>query len=152
MAFLKNLGEKIGSAAGSAADKAKKMAETSKLNSAISAEERQINQAYLEIGKQIFEQDRDKLESPVAEQCNKILASQHTIEELKLKIADINKTEEKPVVVESVEVHPPVVEVVVEAPQPQAEAPARKFCSNCGAENNVNSKFCNGCGQPMNQQ
>ena len=151
MAFLKNLGEKIGSAAGSAADKAKKMAETSKLNSAISTEEKHINQAYMDIGKQIFEQDKDNPDSLVAEHCNKIIAAQHTIEELKQKIADLNKVEEKPVVIEA-EVLPPVVDAVVEAPQPQVESAPRKFCSNCGAENNISSKFCNACGQPMNQQ
>lgn len=146
MAFLKNLGEKIGSAAGSAAAKAKEMAEIAKLSSAIGTEEKHINQAYLEIGKQIFEQERDNLESPVAELCNKILASQHSIDELRQKIAAL-KDDDKPPVAEKVEA------VVVEHTQVEAQGtPARKFCSNCGAENNVTSKFCNSCGQPMNVQ
>lgn len=151
MAFLKNLGEKIGSAAGSAAAKAKEMAEISKLNSAIGTEEKHINQAYLEIGKQIFEQERDNLESPVAELCNKILASQHTIDELREKIAAL-KDDDKPPVAEKVEEKPVIAEeVVVEhTPAPAQGTPARKFCSNCGSENNVTSKFCNSCGQPLN--
>lgn len=153
MTFLKNLGEKIGSAAGSAAAKAKEMAEIAKLNSAIGTEEKHINQAYLEIGKLVFELDKDNPESPVAEHCNKILAAQQSIAELRQKIAAL-KEDDKPPVVEKVEEKPILVEaVVVEQPQVEAQsAPARKFCPNCGAENNVNSKFCNGCGQPMNVQ
>jgi hypothetical protein len=54
MAFLKNLGEKLGTAAGNAADKARQLADISKLNSAIGAAERSITETYLEMGKQLF--------------------------------------------------------------------------------------------------
>ncbi|NYB73258.1 hypothetical protein HZF24_03800 [Sedimentibacter hydroxybenzoicus DSM 7310] len=46
MAFLNNLGKKISDAAGTATEKAKDFAETTKLNSAISSEEKQINQYF----------------------------------------------------------------------------------------------------------
>lgn len=89
MAFLGNLGKKLGDAAGSAAEKAKDIAETTKLNSAISAEEKKINQFLLEIGKFVFEQERYNPESPVADLCSKIVSSLQTIEELKQNIANI---------------------------------------------------------------
>lgn len=35
------------------------------------------------------------------------------------------------------------------APVSQATSPGRKFCTKCGKENDVNSKFCNYCGAEM---
>lgn len=146
MAFLKNLGDKIGSAASSAAEKAKKMAEISKLNSAIGTEEKHINQAYFEIGKQTFELDKDNPASPVAELCQKILLSQQTIEELKQKIVHL-KTEETPPALEKEE--KPAVEETVASPAQTSAPGTRKFCSKCGTANNATSRFCSGCGAPM---
>lgn len=89
MAFLDKIGKKIGDVAGSATDMAKDFAETTKLNSEISAEEKQINQIFLEIGKFIFESEKENPDSVVAELISKIKASQQTIEELKRKIEEI---------------------------------------------------------------
>lgn len=89
MAFLNKLGKAIGDAAGTATEKAKDFAETTKLNNAISSEEKQINQYFIEIGKFIFEQEKDNPESQVAETCAKIIDSLHKIEELKKKITEI---------------------------------------------------------------
>lgn len=89
MAFLDKIGKKIGDAAGSASEMAKDFAETTKLNSAISAEEKQINQYFLEIGKYIFDLEKENVDSPVAGLCNKIIASQKTIEVLKQSIKEI---------------------------------------------------------------
>lgn len=89
MAFLNKLGKAIGDAAGTASEKAKDFAETTKLNSAISAEEKQINQYFLEIGKYVFEQERNNPDSPVAEINDKITASLRNIEDLKRKIEEV---------------------------------------------------------------
>lgn len=89
MAFLNNLGKKIGEAAGNATEKAKDFAETTKLNSAISAEEKQINQYFMDIGKLIFEQERDNPDSPVADLIEKITTSLQNIDDLKRKIEEI---------------------------------------------------------------
>lgn len=89
MAFLDKLGKKISEVADTASDKAKDFAETTKLNQAISAEEKQITQYFLDLGKFIFENEKDNPESPVAEMCSKILDSQSEIEELKRKITEI---------------------------------------------------------------
>jgi succinate dehydrogenase/fumarate reductase flavoprotein subunit len=95
MAFLKNLGEKLGTAAGNAADKARQLAEISKLNSAIGTAEKSITDTYLEMGKQLFEQEKDNLTSVYGEHVGKILKAQDTIEELRQKIAEL-KAEDKP--------------------------------------------------------
>lgn len=89
MAFLDKLGKAIGDAAGTASEKAKELAETTKLKNAVSAEEKQINQYFLEIGKYVFEEERNNPDSPLAEIFNKITDSLRNIEELKRKIAEI---------------------------------------------------------------
>ena len=89
MAFLDKIGKAIGDAAGTASEKAKDFAETTKLNSAISTEEKQINQYFLEIGKYVFEEDKNNPESPYAEIFSKITDSLKNIEELKRKIQEI---------------------------------------------------------------
>jgi len=89
MAFLDKLSKKIGDVAESATDKAKDFAETTKLNSAISAEEKHINQYFLDIGKLIFEQEKDNPDSPAAELISKINSALHAIEDIKSKISEI---------------------------------------------------------------
>lgn len=89
MAFLNKIGKAIGDAAGTASEKAKDFAETTKLNSAISTEEKQINQYFLEIGKYVFEEDKNNPESPYAGIFSKITDSLKNIEELKRKIQEI---------------------------------------------------------------
>ncbi|MDD2190743.1 MAG: hypothetical protein PHV71_01925 [Eubacteriales bacterium] len=86
MAFFENLSKKVGSVAESAADKASDFAETTKLNSGISSEKKQIEALFVEIGKQIFENEKDNPDSPFAEIISKILSSQSTIAELQSKI------------------------------------------------------------------
>lgn len=89
MAFFNELGKKIGNVAETATDKAKEIAEVTKLNNTISSEEKQIKEYYGEIGEFIFQRDKENPDSPVAELCRKILASQQNIEDLKQKILEI---------------------------------------------------------------
>jgi uncharacterized protein Yka (UPF0111/DUF47 family) len=95
MAFFNEIGKKIGSAAGATASKAKELAEVTKLNSQISDQEKQIDKLYIEIGKQIYELDKDNAESPVKELCEKITEAQQTIATLKEKISDIKNAKEQ---------------------------------------------------------
>ncbi|MGE4283394.1 MAG: hypothetical protein AB7G87_06680 [Clostridia bacterium] len=99
MAFFNDLGKKLGTAAEATASKAKEIAEVTKLNSQISSEEKQIEKIYTEIGKLIFEQDKENEQSPAAELCAKILAAQKNIEQLKQKIEEakgMKEAEEEP--------------------------------------------------------
>ena len=89
MAFFNDLGKKLSDAAGTATEKAKDFAETTKLNSAISSEEKQINQYFIEIGKMVFNQDKDNPDSPAAELIGKIVNSLQNIDDLKKKIEEI---------------------------------------------------------------
>lgn len=149
MAFLNDLGKKLGGvaevaaekakvAAGAAADKAKELAEVAKLNNEISAEQKQIDSLYAEIGKVIFERDKNDALSPVAEQCQKILAAQQSIAELNIRIQQVKAGDDR------------VVEAEVTPVTPSAEQPVKKFCANCGTEIAPGSKFCQSCGSPSN--
>jgi len=89
MAFFNDLGKKISSAAEVTASKAKEVAEVTKLNSKISSEEKLIEKFYTEIGKAIFEQDKENDRSPVADLCSKIVSCQNSIVDLKKKIEDV---------------------------------------------------------------
>lgn len=91
MAFLDKLGKKISEVADTASDKAKDFAETTKLNQAISAEEKQINQFFLDLGKFVFENERYNPDSPVKDMCDKIIASQKNIDELRQKVREIKE-------------------------------------------------------------
>ena len=51
MAFLKNLGNKIGEVAVDAAEKAKELAEITRLKNEISGEQKKIQQAFIDLGK-----------------------------------------------------------------------------------------------------
>ena len=95
MAFLNNLGKKIGSAAEATAGKAKEVAEVTKLKSKINDEEKQIEKLYTEIGKTIFEQYNYNPDSSVAELCSKILSSQENIKELKQRIEEAKNPKEQ---------------------------------------------------------
>ena len=131
MSFLNDLGKKLGGAAEVAADKAKDLAEITKLNYDISAVQKQMEADYAEIGKQVFALEKDNPESPVAELCAKIVNAQQTVESLTARIAQIK----------------------AEVPQAAAAAPAsepcKRYCPNCGAEAVGEGKFCQSCGTPI---
>lgn len=130
MSFLNDLGKKIGGVAEVAADKAKDLAEITKLNYEIATTQKQIDNGYMEIGKQVFLQEKDNLESPVADLCRNIIAAQQTIADIDAKIQLIKS--EAPMNVAS------------------ATAPSKKFCTSCGAEVVGVNKFCPVCGTPIN--
>lgn len=152
MAFFDKIGKKIGDVAGSAADKAKDLAEITKLNASVSAEEKQMNQYFLEIGKLIFEQEKENPNSPAAALIKKILESQKIIADLKQRIIEIKEDkddDEPPIPVDAKNVTP--------AEQPPSEpqfqegdaSAAQIVCPKCGTVNPATSKFCQNCGNPL---
>lgn len=92
MAFFDNLGKKIGSAAEATASKAKEVAEVTKLNSKVNEEERTVEKLYLEIGKAIYQADKDNPESVVFELLSKVTSSLNTVEQLKAKIEEVKNS------------------------------------------------------------
>ncbi|MEL1136550.1 zinc-ribbon domain-containing protein [Desulfitobacterium sp. THU1] len=145
MAFFDKIGKKIGDVAGSAADKAKELAEITKLNASISAEEKKIQVYYQEIGELIFQQDKENPNSSAAELCQKILASQRIIVEFKQNILELkeDKGVENPVPVDAMDITPE------EQPQSGPQSEAQIICQNCGTVNPVTNKFCQNCGTAL---
>lgn len=90
MSFFDDLGKKLSQAGQSAAQKTKEIAETAKLNSQISDEEKKINDYYLQIGKlyvslhdENHEADFDTLISNLHESENKVKECKQQIKDIK---------------------------------------------------------------------
>ncbi|MDO4540179.1 MAG: zinc ribbon domain-containing protein [Syntrophomonadaceae bacterium] len=149
MAFFNDLGKKIGNAAATAAektkeaaataaDKAKDTVEITKLNNAISAEEKNIAQFYSEIGKIFYDLEKNNPASPAAEQCTAISDAVDRIQEMKDKIVAIKEEDDRS-------------DAPVEAPAAAAPVTdtSSKFCTECGTANGQETRFCQNCGKPL---
>lgn len=150
MAFWDNLSKKASEAADKAAQQVKVLSETTKLNSAVSEEEKKINTNYSEIGKLYVSLHKDDCEEAFAAMIAAIAESEAKIADYKEQIkvvkgiqvcekclaemprgtafcsacgAPMPKTEE--VVAESEEIVDTTAEVVEEAPV--AEEPAENI-------------------------
>ena len=89
MEFLKDLGRTMGNTVNLMADKAKEVVEVTKLNGEINREERNIESTFAEIGKIIFEMEKDNPQSLVAEQIQRVLASRANIDTLRTRIREL---------------------------------------------------------------
>ena len=123
MAFFNDLGKKAKNAAAVAADKAKDAAELTKLNVAISGEQRSIDKNYRAIGEWFVNEYEGEIPDAVRELVEAVSAS-------KAKIAELEAAK-------------------AATKEPAAEEPAGKTCPICGAQ--AESKFCPQCGAPMGE-
>ena len=133
MAFLDELGKKLGSAANATASKAKELAEIGKLNADIGSEERKIEKAYTEIGKIVFAQAKENPPAEIAQWVQKIQESMAQIAENQQKIREIKEdtVPREEAATEYVEVE--VIEEKATCPHCGQDAPREaKFCPNCG--------------------
>lgn len=161
MAFLENLGKKVGEAAQAAAKKSNEIVETTKLNSNINSEEDKIQKLYVQLGKAVYEKftQTGAAEDYAQEACQEIITHQENIKTLREKIAElkgikscINCGSE----MERTQVFCAKCGTRNELPAPSApeapaveaaqEAPATSACPSCGAELPAGSAFCTNCG------
>lgn len=89
MAFFNDLGKKLGEVAGETADKAKDLAETTKLKTEISSLQRKLQATYAELGQAYYNQEKENAGSPVMDLCNKISETESMINDLEIKIEEI---------------------------------------------------------------
>ena len=115
MAFFEDLGKKISKASQSVVDKGKEIADITKINLAISDEERRLDESYKKIGKLFVEKVADRAEGDFAELVEAVHASQTKIGEYKKQIKDIK----------GIAVCPKCASEI------QADA---IFCNHCGAK------------------
>lgn len=83
MAFLDDLTKKLSVAADIAVDKAKDLAETGKTKLDIATEEKEVQKLYAQIGKAIYQQEKDNPGSIFAAECYNITERLQRIETLK---------------------------------------------------------------------
>ncbi len=115
MAFFEDLGKKISKASQSVVDKGKELADITKINLAISDEERKIEDAYKKIGKLFVEKIGDRAEGEFADLVGEVKSAEGKISEYKQQIKDIKG--------------------ITVCPKCAAELQADAiFCNRCGAK------------------
>ena len=139
MAFFDDVGKKIAQTSQGAAQKAKNMAETVKLNGQISDEEKHINNAFLQIGKTYYETYTENPDQLFAQ----LIAG---INDSKAKITAYSEQVKQ-------------LKGIVRCPKCGAEVPYESaFCASCGSPMNTaaatqraNGRLCPKCGAPVSE-
>lgn len=118
MAFLENLGKKVGEAAQAAAKKSGELVEITKLNVNIGSEEDKVQKLYAQIGKTIYEKydASGTVDQDVQENCEAIKVHEQNIKALKEKIMEVKNMKN-------------CINCGTEMERAQV------FCSKCGARN-----------------
>jgi hypothetical protein len=151
MAFFEDLGKKVSQTSQDAIKKTKIMAETTKLNSQISGEKKDISENFSKLGEKYFELFSELPDSNLAEFVTAIKASKQKIEEYEEQIDKLKGIESCPncgaemkdgalfcVSCGTKLAEPPIAEVTAPA--------AGKVCANCGTQLASGVLFCSSCG------
>ena len=92
MSMFDNMGKKLGLVAETTGNKVKGISEVVRLNACIASEESKMDEAYIEIGKLVYEQIKNQPAGPLTELCEKIQKSKGKIESYKAKREQIKKS------------------------------------------------------------
>lgn len=155
MAFLENLGKKVGEAAQAAAKKSGELVEVTKLNVNINTEEDKIQKLYTQIGKTVFEKYAASGEAidEIREACEAITVHEQNIRGIREKIAEVKGT--KQCVGCGAEMEKTQVfcskcgaknEVAPAASAESAQQAASVICPACGSTLASGAAFCTNCG------
>lgn len=156
MAFLENIGRKVGEAAQAAAKKSGELVEITKLNVNINSEEDKIQKIYTQIGKALYEKysAAGVAEDDIKESFEAVKVHEQNIKNLRDKIMDLKGAKlcincgaemEKTQVFCSkcgTKNDVPAPEAAADAPQ----AAATVACPACGSLLQQGSGFCTNCG------
>lgn len=151
MGFFDNLSNSISQGATKATEKAKEIAEVTKLQSSINSENKVIDAAYSELGKAFFEQFKDDVVAKFPEIAEKVDTALANIEAAKKAIIAAKGSQVCPQCGKEVAKDTKFCPAcgaqmpVVEAPVEEA-APAGVKCPACGAELPEGTAFCTKCG------
>ena len=154
MAFLENLGKKVGEAAQAAAKKSGELVEITKLNVNIGSEEDKIQKLYTQVGKSIFEKytATGAADPDVQENCEAIKVHEQNIKTLKEKIMEVKNV--KSCISCGTDMERAQIfcskcgtrNEVTAAPQPEQQQAAPAPCASCGAALAEGAVFCTNCG------
>jgi len=121
---------RIRSGAGKVAKEADKAVDIKRIELQISSINKQLEEEYQKLGQIVYD---NNLLGPEESEASSMLAK---ISDLKQQIMDKEKEISD-------------IKDQTEVSAPAAAASGKKFCSECGAQNDANNKFCSSCGAKM---
>lgn len=151
MAFFEKLSKTVSEAGQKTIAKTKELADTSKLNSMISEQEKVITNQYYQIGKLYASIHRDDCEDDFAGMVAAITEAEEKIRDYKEQIQTIKGMQR----CEKCGAEVPNGAAFCSscgAAMPKIEPPERSDyvkCSSCGADVKKGMRFCTSCGKPM---
>ena len=151
MAFFEKLSKTVTEASQKTIAKTKELADTSRLNSMISEEEKIITNQYFQIGKLYVSIHKDDFEDDFAGMIGAIAEAEAKIRDYKRQIQDIKGVQR----CEKCGAEVPNGAAFCSAcgaTMPKVQAPVSTDyikCENCGAEVKKGMRFCTSCGKPM---
>lgn len=148
MAFFNEIGKKLTQVGQETAQQAKIFAETTRINSHISDEEKQIDNLFIQIGKNYFEANRNNAAAPYADMMVSIIDAQARIEQYKEQIRKIRGVSNCPSCGAEV-ANGAAFCNACGTKMPVAQAFATVKCPQCNADVMADSKFCDGCGYDL---
>lgn len=153
MAFFDNFSKKASEVAAKTVQKTQEFAETSKLNSRVTEEEKKIDGYYYQIGKLYVSLHPTDCEAELAELVQSVRESEEKIEALKKNIQDIRgvqRCEKCGAEVARDAGFCSTCGAPLPKPEPVAEEAGEK-CDKCGAAIDKDMRFCMACGNPVNR-
>lgn len=151
MAFFDKLSKTVTEASQKTIAKTKELADTSRLNSMISEEEKVITNQYFQIGKLYVSIHKDDFEDDFAGMIGAIAEAEAKIRDYKKQIQDIKGVQR----CEKCGAEVPNGAAFCSscgATMPKIQAPVSADyikCENCGTEVKKGMRFCTSCGKPM---
>lgn len=151
MAFFDKLSKTVTEASQKTIAKTKELADTSRLNSMISEEEKVITNQYFQIGKLYVSIHKDDFEDDFAGMIGAIAEAKAKIRDYKKQIQDIKGVQR----CEKCGAEVPNGAAFCSscgATMPKIQAPVSTDyikCENCGTEVKKGMRFCTSCGKPM---
>lgn len=154
MAFMDMLGKKIAQTGQETVQKTKNMAESVKLSSMVSDEEKKIRQLFAEIGEAYFQMYRVNPEDAFRPYIAQIEEAQQKINIYSERIKQLKGIMKCPNCGGEVPIGVPFCNTCG-ARMPQAATPPAGetiVCSKCGAPQAVGTAFCTNCGSKMEEK
>ncbi len=156
MALFNDFKKKVVGTTQSAVKATKDLAESSKLNSQVTDEQRKIEGLYSKLGKLYFEHFGDQAEQPLKELCDEIKTAQEIITGLQLEIQRVkgikicpNCGAELALTVGFCSECGTAVETPAATEEKEPIIEKSKHCASCGAELEEGALFCSSCGQKV---
>lgn len=161
MAFFEDLKQKVLVGSKQVADKAKEMADITKLKGQIVSEKSKIKEAYAVLGQLYYEAHKDDPESEdfaaqvavITKSTEAIALFEEEIERIKTEDATEEPAAEEVSTEEvseaSDEVSAEETEAAVPVEEKKETIAEKKICSNCGESVNTDASFCSSCGTPI---